>query len=341
MMADIPHKALRDFRQRMLSGLLAVGVEPLTAETRAAKRKLPEPAASSMELREQKREDKREGKRRRESCHIYGTPQLHKAATAEEAAMLAEGERAACATELFAEPDDAEYTDARFPDMGKYLEYWLADSIACPACGARGSLRLFLSPNFPVYDLLCVDPGHGNDYPRAFQVKASFRNAYALPVATSPLPGGYSDAVVVKDTSDKRIVHGIRTGHPSDVKDIVPAYICIYFVPPPAGQDWQLDKLKIRGKDSYCLLPRLNHTGSDELYYYYDNGVVKWNALTVEKRELVSDDVVDLKKYMTYYSKPDGNRTWGEALQGRSGTTAPLAAAHLKTFYLKLRAMTV
>jgi len=57
-------------------------------------------------------------------------------------------------------------------EFGKTIETWIADNFNCPGCG-RKTLRRYVPNNMPVVDVVCINPLHGLDDIKLFQIKAS------------------------------------------------------------------------------------------------------------------------------------------------------------------------
>lgn len=140
--------------------------------------------------------------------------------------------------------DNSEYIDKQ--NYGKLVEVWFCDNCNCPICGLS-SLRRYAKDNFPVIDLVCVNPLHTFDQGvKFFQVKS---------VSTNFNDFKYFDydTKIIHTGSYKfgKIVHSINILDDDITKKVLIGYICITVEP-------KYDHLKVNKDKSFFVLPKTN-----------------------------------------------------------------------------------
>lgn len=162
--------------------------------------------------------------------------------------------------------DDSEYIDKQ--NYGKLVEVWFCDNCNCPVCGQK-TLKRYEKDNFPVIDLVCVNPLHTYDKGvKFFQVKST---------STDFTDFKYFDYDnrLIHTGSYKfgKIVHSITVLDDDFTKKILIGYICITVEP-------KYDYLKVNKNKSFFVLPKTNinvvvkklfEDNFDNFFVQYDN----------------------------------------------------------------------
>ena len=193
------------------------------------------------------------------------------------------------------EDKDYIYDDDRPGTIGFYLEGWVSLNYKCPICNKK-SLKPFVLPNMPVVDLICNNSNHTIEHGvKFFQVKSSSNNGSIS--KKSYIPYFSNDQTIEDDKKTKYKgfihvgsirygynAHNIKTTDPDDIKKILVGYICLKY--DITGTD---DKKTINiNKDSFVLLPKINCTIDNILYYKYieksKQTIITWDDRCVETR---------------------------------------------------------
>jgi hypothetical protein len=159
--------------------------------------------------------------------------------------------------------DNDEYIDKQ--NYGKLVECWFADNCNCPICD-QPTLRRYAKDNFPVIDLVCVNPLHTFLHGvRFFQVKSMSSEFEYFNFNTKLIhTGAYKFG---------KIVHSINVLDDDITKKVLIGYICISVTP-------KKDYLKVNKEQSFLVLPktdinkvvkRLFEDNFDDFFVQYDD----------------------------------------------------------------------
>lgn len=140
--------------------------------------------------------------------------------------------------------DDSEYIDKQ--NYGKLVEVWFCDNCNCPVCGKQ-TLKRYEKDNFPVIDLVCVNPLHTFDQGvKFFQVKSTSTDF------TDFKYFDYDDRLIHTGSYKfGKIVHSINVLDDDITKKVLIGYICITVEP-------KYDYLKVNKDKSFFVLPKTN-----------------------------------------------------------------------------------
>ena len=168
---------------------------------------------------------------------------------------------------------DAEYKNFE-SNYGKIVEVWFADTQKCPCCNKSNSLRRYHLDNFPIIDLVCINPEHDvfNHGVRFFQVKASNGNTFrgSQYFNTTNLPG----YIHTGSRKGGELIHKITASSSTKNKHFQIGYICIKIKPIVFEND---STIKIEQID--MILPILSKNESE--YYSYTHvthPIITWNS---------------------------------------------------------------
>ena len=140
--------------------------------------------------------------------------------------------------------NDKDYIDYDTKNNGKLVECWIADNMQCPCCRQK-TLRRYKRDNFPVIDIVCINPSHTRGV-LFFQIKATdgslFRNRPYF------FNNNSNCEIHVGSKKFGEKVHSIKYSDDDNTKKILIGYICIKYTKK------NKDILKI-DSDSFIVLP--------------------------------------------------------------------------------------
>lgn len=147
----------------------------------------------------------------------------------------------------------------QYENYGKTIECWVADKMVCPCC-FEPTLRRYVSDNFPVIDLMCVNPEHTpNNGVIFFQVKASGGAKFK----DIPYFSKEEQIIHVGSRALGNIVHSIKTTDSQDNKKILIGYICVLF-----SSEENSEYLYINKSKSFIVLPIINYNEPNKKLYF-------------------------------------------------------------------------
>ena len=150
-----------------------------------------------------------------------------------------------------------------YENYGKSIECFIADYMKCPIC-QQYTLRRYYKNSMQVIDLVCINPLHFFiDGVKFFQVKTA---DYDKRSDTSFLPYIQYDRTdqmknYIKIGSQKlgETVHNIKPSSPTEEKQILIGYICVYYrEEQKQTQENQIqENIVLNLKHSFCVLPEI------------------------------------------------------------------------------------
>ena len=170
--------------------------------------------------------------------------------------------------------DRNDLTYINYENRGKLIEVWLADNMRCPCCKDK-TLRRYSNDNFPVIDLICINPNHNiNENVKFFQVKSSiFKNNNPFLLSGQPYFSLNDATIMVGSRTWGNYVHNISNSDDINIKKILIGYICILFK--ENEKNIIIDK-----QNSFVVLPDIKPkipdikpkiSDNNKLYYEYTN----------------------------------------------------------------------
>jgi hypothetical protein len=150
-------------------------------------------------------------------------------------------------------------------NYGKLIEIWIADNMKCPCCKQK-TLKRYVNNNFPIIDLVCINPNHDNGV-TFFQVKTSEIKEppnKAFTINGYPYFSLENKTIMVGSVNWGMNVHNIKGNDYNQFsKNVLIGYICILFV--KNNNNLEMDMLQ-----SFVVLPYIN-VNDDRFYYEYVN----------------------------------------------------------------------
>lgn len=198
--------------------------------------------------------------------------------------------------------DNSEYVDKQ--NYGKLVEVWFADNCNCPVCN-QPTLRRYAKDNFPVIDLVCINPLHTFEQGvKFFQIKSTSTNFNDFKYFD------YDDRLIHTGSYKfGKIVHSINVLDDDITKKVLIGYICITVEP-------RKDHLKINKDKSFYVLPKTNinvvakklfEDNFDTFFVQYDNNdiVDKYYEYVDIVRPMITFSTTnnDVTKFSIFYPK--------------------------------------
>jgi len=183
---------------------------------------------------------------------------------------------------------DKDYIDYDIQNNGKLVECWIADNMLCPCCKQK-SLRRYNRNNFPVIDIVCINPNHTTGV-LFFQIKAS--NGSLFRDKKYFFNDNSNCEIHVGSKNYGEQVHNIRYSDTDNIKKILIGYICIKYTK-KNNNDLHIDS------DSFIVLPHF--IIPQNLYSYFDAEAQNKNLrnFNLRKSKLEANN---LEKNDNYYS---------------------------------------
>lgn len=150
-------------------------------------------------------------------------------------------------------------------NYGKLIEIWLADNMKCPCCNEK-TLKRYSKDNFPIIDLVCINPNHNiNDNVKFFQVKTSYlqNNGASISLHGQPYFSFNDKTIMIGSKEWGQFSHNIKGS--DDNKKILIGYICILFTKNKNDTHIIISKSK-----SFVVLPSVKNN-DNKAYYQYTN----------------------------------------------------------------------
>ena len=142
---------------------------------------------------------------------------------------------------------DKDYIDYDSQNNGKLVECWIADNMQCPCCRQK-TLRRYKRDNFPVIDIVCINPSHTRGV-LFFQIKASDGSLFRNKKYFFNNNSNCEIHVGSKKFGEKS--HSIKYSDDDNTKKILIGYICIKYTKK------NKDILKIDTSESFIVLPHI------------------------------------------------------------------------------------